>query len=54
MKLAEHSYCSGCGVCYAVCPKCGEKFEFTIGESITGGEGWVDGLSDSEKVSAIY
>ena len=40
--------------CYAVCPKCGEEFEFTIGESITGGEGWVDGLSDNEKISVVY
>ena len=40
--------------CYAVCPKCGEVFDFTIGESIAGGEGWVDELPDSEIVTAIY
>lgn len=40
--------------CYAVCPKCGKVFEFTIGESITGGEGWVDELSDCENVTVIY
>jgi len=36
--------------CYAVCPKCGKEFEFTIGESVCGGEGWIDELPDDWNV----
>ena len=36
--------------CYAVCPKCGKQFDITIGESICGGEGWIENLPEGWKV----
>jgi hypothetical protein len=34
----------------AVCPKCGKEFTIIVGESICGGEGWIENLLDPAPV----
>ena len=32
------------------CPECGQVFNITVGESVCGGEGWIDELDDEAEV----
>ena len=36
------------------CPECNQVFNITVGESVCGGEGWIDELDDDADVMVEY
>ena len=36
------------------CPVCSKVFNITVGESVCGGEGWIDELDDDAEVEVEY